>query len=188
MSVLYFIIINNFQSNFFDQKRYSQGEEIGMVDHKNITWEQTRDSRALKKNKDDYQLYTRDPSRTPFQWDDTISAGFSVATETWLPVNPNYISVNLEAQLLNPHSHVEIYKKLVKLRQTETFMYGDIMITTLDTYCFAYARFLENHDTYIVFINLDEFPVRENLQGFAGLVPEKIKVELAQDGSALEEG
>lgn len=159
-----------------------------MVDHNNITWEQTRDSFALKTNRDVYQTFSRDPCRTPFQWDDSVSAGFSTNVSTWLPVNPNYISVNLKAQLSKAGSHVDIYKKLMKLRQTETLIHGDIMLTTLDTYVFAYTRFLENNDTYVVVINLDDYPAHINLLGLGGLVPKSIKVELTQMESKLKEG
>ena len=37
--------------------------------------------------------YSRDNSRTPFQWDDSENAGFTEG-KPWLPVNPNYTEIN----------------------------------------------------------------------------------------------
>ncbi|KAJ8874366.1 hypothetical protein PR048_025214 [Dryococelus australis] len=49
------------------------GEEIGMEDTF-ITWNQTVDPRGLNAGPQRYQLFSRDPARTPFQWDNTTSA------------------------------------------------------------------------------------------------------------------
>ncbi|KAL6428415.1 hypothetical protein ACFW04_008591 [Cataglyphis niger] len=44
------------------------GEEIGMVDKTDISWEDTQDPQACIAGKDKYQSRSRDPARTPFQW------------------------------------------------------------------------------------------------------------------------
>lgn len=51
------------------------GEEIGMADYFNISWEATQDPQACNADKQSYQKFTRDPCRTPFQWDDTKNSG-----------------------------------------------------------------------------------------------------------------
>lgn len=51
------------------------GEEIGMVDKRDISWEDTQDPLACNVGKDKYQNQSRDPNRTPFQWDATKNAG-----------------------------------------------------------------------------------------------------------------
>jgi alpha-glucosidase len=50
------------------------GEEIGMEDTY-ITWEQCVDIKCINAGPDGYLAVTRDPERTPFQWDNTTSAG-----------------------------------------------------------------------------------------------------------------
>ena len=40
--------------------------------------------------------FSRDPSRGPVQWNDSINAGFSSAPSTWLPVSPDYKTRNIE--------------------------------------------------------------------------------------------
>jgi alpha-glucosidase len=50
------------------------GEEIGMVDE-HISYEDTVDPAGLNAGPERYELFSRDPERTPFQWDDTLSSG-----------------------------------------------------------------------------------------------------------------
>ncbi|HEX3471977.1 MAG TPA: alpha-glucosidase [Silvibacterium sp.] len=60
----------------------------------------------------------RDGERTPMQWDASKDAGFSTAAATWLPVPPNYKTVNVQAEEADPNSLLNWYKKLIELRKT----------------------------------------------------------------------
>jgi glycosidase len=44
------------------------GEEIGMFDKTDISWEDTQDPQACNAGKEKYKSRSRDPVRTPFQW------------------------------------------------------------------------------------------------------------------------
>lgn len=76
---------------------------------------------------DGWQWASRDPVRTPFQWDDSTNAGFCQCgtNKTWLPVNTNYQSLNLERQKSWRKSTFGYYKELSALRQDDTMMEGD---------------------------------------------------------------
>jgi alpha-glucosidase len=50
------------------------GEEIGM-ENTYITWEQCVDPQGINAGPDGYLEVTRDLERTPYQWDNTTSAG-----------------------------------------------------------------------------------------------------------------
>ncbi|MEG1706541.1 MAG: alpha-amylase family glycosyl hydrolase, partial [Clostridia bacterium] len=68
---------------------------------------------------------SRDNARTPVQWNNTLNAGFSSAEKTWLPVNPNYVTVNIENDLKNENSVLNYYKSLIALRKVHKQMiYG----------------------------------------------------------------
>ncbi|XP_055911152.1 maltase A3 [Eupeodes corollae] len=100
------------------------GEELGMLDG-DITWEQSKDPAACNSNPQIFQKFTRDPARTPFQWDTSTAAGFSTNPNTWLPVNPNYVDVNVQNER-NTKSHLNVYKQMVELRKTDVLKFGTI--------------------------------------------------------------
>lgn len=53
---------------------YPQGEEIGMT-NVHVSWEDTVDPQACNTNNVVWHENSRDPARTPFQWDATLYAG-----------------------------------------------------------------------------------------------------------------
>ncbi|KAG5861741.1 Maltase 2, partial [Gonioctena quinquepunctata] len=92
------------------------GEEIGMEDGE-VTCEEGFDPQAIK-NCSTFNQFSRDFERTPFQWDDTMNAGFSNANKTWLPVSEKAKYVNLAAQNVpGLSSHYNIYKNLMEIRK-----------------------------------------------------------------------
>ncbi|KAM0733412.1 Maltase 1 [Formica fusca] len=95
------------------------GDEIGMVDKTDISWADTQDPEACNAGKDRYAALSRDPERTPFQWDATKNAGFSTANSTWLPVNENYKKLNLLKETKAKNSHYKIYKILAYMHREE---------------------------------------------------------------------
>ena len=120
-----------------------QGQEIGMENLGVIPIDQVDDISAL----DQYQvsldagltpeealkvisIYSRDNARTPVQWTGGKNAGFTEGTP-WLMVNPNYTSINVEAQEKDPDSVLSFYKKLIALRKDpaykETLVYGAVV-------------------------------------------------------------
>lgn len=106
-----------------------QGEEIGMTDVW-ISWEDTKDPSACKTNSSVYERYSRDPERTPFQWDETFNAGFSNSSKTWLPLSPDYPKVNVKKEKMKTNSYFNIYKKLQQLRREEVMMKGSLITKT----------------------------------------------------------
>lgn len=73
--------------------------------------------------------YSRDNARTPMQWSAQPNASFTSGT-SWLKLNPNYITINAEDQINDPHSVRSFYKQLIALRKNpdykETIVYGTL--------------------------------------------------------------
>jgi oligo-1,6-glucosidase len=61
---------------------------------------------------------SRDQARTPVQWDASADAGFTTGTP-WIAVNPDYVTVNAAAEVGQPGSVFEHYRKLIDLRHTD---------------------------------------------------------------------
>lgn len=91
------------------------GEEIGM-ENTPISGDQVKD--PWEKNVPGLGL-GRDPERTPMQWSKNKFAGFS-ESKPWLPVNPNYKTVNVEEEEKESKSMFSLYKKLIWYRREST--------------------------------------------------------------------
>uniref|UniRef100_A0A182IK06 alpha-glucosidase n=1 Tax=Anopheles atroparvus TaxID=41427 RepID=A0A182IK06_ANOAO len=165
------------------------GEEIGMEDNRAITFEETQDPQAVNTNPDVYQEFTRDPVRTPFQWDSSAYAGFTAAstTKTWLPVHANYREVNLALQKAAPESMFKLYQKLIQLRKEHTFQHGHYDSKVLLNNVFGYTRTLDDHQAYAVVVNLNDNDVNVNLKELHEDV-ETAKVVLTSLDAKMKEG
>lgn len=82
-----------------------------------ISWEDTTDTPACNKNETTYYTVTRDGVKTPFHWDGSKNAGFTTSEKPWLPISTNYKCVNVKDQRDEPKSHLNVYKRLTKLRK-----------------------------------------------------------------------
>ncbi|KAK3857931.1 hypothetical protein Pcinc_035849 [Petrolisthes cinctipes] len=152
------------------------GEEIGMLDTF-ISWEDTQDPQGCHWGPDHYQEHSRDPARTPMQWDESKFAGFTTANSTWLPVNPNYKTLNVAAQILAQTSHLKIYRELAVLRREEVFMKSNVSFPVITKDIFTFMRHLESYEQYLVVVNLSQKPVEVNLlQNTTQELPQKANV------------
>ncbi|EFN70155.1 Maltase 1 [Camponotus floridanus] len=109
------------------------GEEIGMVDKTDITWEETQDPLACNAGREKYQSRSRDPVRTPFQWHFQRNAGFSNANKTWLPIHENYTITNLIVEQYQNESHYKVYRALTTLRNTsDALKFGSLSVDVIN--------------------------------------------------------
>lgn len=89
-----------------------------MTDNLAMTIDQADDPVWQYVNATMWPRFTRDFARTPFQWNSSANAGFSTnPAGTWLPVHPNFRSVNLQAQKNAIRSTFKMYKKLLEVRK-----------------------------------------------------------------------
>lgn len=84
----------------------------------------------------------RDKNRTPMQWNSGIGAGFTTleANETWLPIHPNYVTINVQAQREQPRSTYKYFQSLTRLRKTKPFKEGRFELQVINRNVLAYTR------------------------------------------------
>jgi alpha-glucosidase len=115
------------------------GEEIGMTDV-DIPPDKVQDPCGQRVER---LGAGRDPERTPMQWDDSPNAGFtSAGVEPWLPVAPNYPTVNVAAERDSPTAMLTLYRRLIELRQISPALHsGDYhLIEDVPDDCYVYVR------------------------------------------------
>ncbi|KAH8316611.1 hypothetical protein KR067_011744 [Drosophila pandora] len=165
-----------------------QGEELGMTDG-DISWEDTQDPAACNSNQDIYEQFTRDPSRTPFQWTSGTNAGFSTAAKTWLPLAADYVTVNVETEAAAQRSHLSIYKALVALRKSSvTLQNGSTKYGIISDNVFVVKRYLSGSDSIIYVANLASKGVTVSLLDFDTTLPTHLKLLIRSLQSAKAEG
>ena len=131
-----------------------QGEEIGMTNYPFSCIEDFFDVESVNMYRERKQMgypeeeiikslctKSRDNARTPMQWDNSPSAGFTEGTP-WCRVNPNYTKINAEETLKDQNSIFHYYKKLIRLRKEEPILiYGTFeLFCPEDEHIFAYTR------------------------------------------------
>lgn len=81
----------------------------------------------MKKVLADLRMTARDNGRTPMQWDEREHAGFTRG-KPWMRVHDDYKEWNVAAQVKDPNSVVNFYKKMLALRKEyPTLVYGKLV-------------------------------------------------------------
>lgn len=134
-----------------------EGQELGMVNYPFSNISETRDIASRNDYKQLISLgrsneeamavvreISRDNSRTPMQWDDSIYAGFS-EHEPWIAVNPSKSYINAAAEEKDPDSVLNFYRRLIRLRKSEdALLYGTFtLLAEEDEELFIYTRTLD---------------------------------------------
>lgn len=126
----------------------------------------------------------RDRNRTPNQWSPEANAGFTPAGVTpWLPVADDYRTVNMECELKESRSILNLYRKLLAFRKLSAAIksgtYEPIDPTPAD--CFAFLR-QSGHERIITAFNMGETTARFDFHRFGRL---EIIVSTGMDRAGL---
>jgi alpha-glucosidase len=128
------------------------GDEIGMQEA-SITPELQQDPWGIR-----VPGLGRDGCRTPMQWNTQANAGFSPqeASFPWLPIQDNFGEINVEWQLQQPDSILNLYRQLLSHRKSSPALqigsYSPIEDVHKD--CYAYKRTQPGSPAQIVLLNL----------------------------------
>ena len=154
------------------------GDELGMTNNPKLqNIEDYQDIAAIngykkaKSQGEDMETFmqnlrfgSRDHSRTPMQWDASEHAGFT-SGNPWLPLNPNYIDLNTEAELADENSVFNHFKKMTALRkESEVLIYGDYALLLPEhPQVYAYTRSLGD-EQFLVMLNFSKEKVSVTLE------------------------
>lgn len=134
------------------------GEELGMQDL----------SVNLLASKDD----SKDISRSPMQWTgNAINAGFSQTNKPWIPVHPDNATRNVQAQLTDPDSHLNVTTSLLKLRAQPAFQWGKLKIHVVNSQIFSFTRKAYDFPTYMLVMNISDTPAKVSLETGSEIAP-----------------
>jgi oligo-1,6-glucosidase len=141
-----------------------QGQELGMANYPFAGVDDFRDiesvnhfGTAMVAGEDPARLLaamrrmSRDNARTPVQWDAGPNAGFTTGTP-WLPVNPDHVEWNAEAQRGDQDSVLAHYRRLIALRHDDPVVaLGDFaMLLPEHDDVYAFTRTLDDRVLVVV--------------------------------------
>ena len=159
------------------------GEEIGMHTTTPTRREDVRDPIGITgwpKEKG------RDGERTPMQWTPGPQAGFSTDPHTWLPIPPDYKTLNVEVESPEPNSELDWFQQLIALRRDLPALHSGTM-TMLDTSnpdVLSYVRSTGSGPAVVVAMNCTAEPktITIDLSG-SGVTGTIVKTLAADDAS-----
>ncbi len=143
---------------------YYFGDELGMT---NIKFERIEDyqdimtinlyklfqteGRDVEQLIESHKISGRDNGRTPFQWNATENAGFT-SGKPWLKVNPNYETINADAQENDETSTLNYFRKIVKFRKDNPILiYGNYVLADKENpNVYAYTRELNGRKLLVL--------------------------------------
>ncbi len=133
------------------------GEELGMVTTTPTHKEDVKDPIGITgwpKEKG------RDGERTPMQWTPGPQAGFSTDPKTWLPIAPDYTTVNVQTESKEPGSLLQWYTQLIALRRSNAALRDGVltMLNTSDPNVLSYLRTTGSGPAVVVAMNFTAQP------------------------------
>jgi oligo-1,6-glucosidase len=144
-----------------------QGQEIGMANTKEWTFEQLRDVEEINHYNevkagrpegadmsdvlDEIRRIGRDNARMPVSWNASTNAGFSIG-KPWIKVNEDYKEWNVAAQEDDKWSVLSFWKQLLRIRKLEPgLVYGEFdMLDWENDDVYAYTRKVPGEAEYLI--------------------------------------
>jgi len=117
---------------------------------------------------------SRDCERSPMQWTDKYSAGFSTNKTTWLPVSnySNLYNVKSEQAAGADIGILDVYEKFQDLKKQPSLSWGVFNRAVVDTNIFSFTRQAEGHPGFLIILNVGRKPSTDDYTK----VPEGTKV------------
>jgi alpha-glucosidase len=113
------------------------GDELGMQDIS------LQPELMLDPQGKDNPKYSRDPARSPMQWDGSVNAGFcSAGVKPWLPIADDFQTYNVTVEQHDPRSFLTLVCRLLALRRAlpALTLGSQQSIDQPNAACFVYQR------------------------------------------------
>ncbi len=161
------------------------GDEIGMVTTPPTRKEDVKDPIGVTgwpKEKG------RDGDRTPMQWDDGPNAGFTGPNvKPWLPIPPNYKTINVKTEVMDFDSILNWYKQLIEVRRSNSALRDgkNIMLNTSDNNVLAWLRQTPGQPAVVVACNFTAQPQKVSFDlSSRGIASKQAKTLMKTPGSS----
>ncbi len=107
----------------------------------------------------------RDGERTPMQWDGAPEAGFTTSDHPWLPVAPDYKTVNVAAEEHEDDSMLHWYQQLIALRRNNPALRSGklTMLNDTDSNVLSWVRQTPGHPPVVIACNFTASPQKVSL-------------------------
>jgi alpha-glucosidase len=174
-----------------DAALFYYGDAIGMKTTPPATKEEVKDPVGLR---DWPKFKGRDGERTPMQWDTTAHAGFCPAeVKPWLPVPPEYTTVNVQVEQPEPDSLLNWYISLIRLKKTNPAFAqgGETLLDTDNDKVLSWMRQTPGSAPVVVSLNFTADPQTVSLtlpasNGGPGKLTTLLKTPGGQDPASLQ--
>ena len=136
----------------------------------------------------------RDGERTPMQWDTSANASFCPAgVKPWLPVPPDYVTVNVQVEQPKPTSLLNWYESLIRLKKTNPVIAqgSQTMLDTDNSKVLSWIRQTPGSPAVVVSLNFTADPQTVSLMlpganPGSGKLTTLLKTPGAQDPASLQ--
>lgn len=126
------------------------GDELGMADV-DIPSDMAKDPWG-----EAVSFLSRDGARTPMLWSAANNAGFG-AGAPWLPISPDYETLNVEVQLADPDSMLNLYRRIINLRKSSPALrLGSFLAHPSSNESVLVYRKEADHDTKTIALNFSD--------------------------------
>uniref|UniRef100_G3TK38 Amino acid transporter heavy chain SLC3A1 n=1 Tax=Loxodonta africana TaxID=9785 RepID=G3TK38_LOXAF len=151
------------------------GEEIGMENILATSLDEIYDANTLL-------------SKSPMQWDNSSNAGFSEGNHTWLPINSDYHTVNVDVQKTQYRSALKLYQTLASLHANELLLsrgwFCHVGSVGDDSQVVVYTRELDGIDrVFTMVLNFGESTSTVNLAEMISGLPAAVSVRLSTNSA-----
>lgn len=122
--------------------------------------------------------HVADLNQSPMQWNSEPLGGFTNGSDTNIPLNTDYQTVNVEAQEADKQSHLKIFKDLMALRKQPAIGLGIQKFPLVTENIFSILRVQKGSPGYLFVVNVGTNETIADFNDKSVYLPENGRVEV----------